>query len=227
MNKSFGIRTNGTEQELENLIKDHVKNKETYTFLEIGFAAGQSHRAIRDIIKENISTNNWLTFGLDIKGSADLNFDKINSLFNNQDLLINENNKDKDIEELLGKNNYHSVLVLREDPRKWTETVDNEYFDLILIDGAHGYNDVYKDFKSIEYKLKKNGLLLFHDYCERSQGTDRQWDGDFINVRKACKDLGLIDNKLNGWEFVKEILGTRTTENNDNGGNGFGVFRKL
>lgn len=231
MNKirTAGIRMDGVIEQLEPLLIDHIKDKNEYVLLEIGFASGQSHRAFHDIIKENIKTNNWITFGLDLTNSLDVNFNNINKLFANEELIVNRENGDFETLSKLHTEKYHSVLVLRplETVRDWIKNIDDNSLDFCVIDADHSEIEVTKDFLAIENKMKSGSIVAFHDSCPASQGTDRQSHGDFINVRKAMDKLGLLNDARAGFKLFKELLGTRTTLNDENGGNGMILIQKL
>ena len=226
-NKVFGIRTQGLEKELEEIISNHVKDKLEYTFLEIGVATALSHRAIRDIISENIKTNDYLTLGLDILNSPDVNFDKINKIFTPDELLINNKQGDEDFLNKLESGEYHSILVLRENPREWIKNITDNELDLVWIDSCHCYDCCKGDFLAIEHKVKSGALIIFHDATIDCQDTDTQIHGGGIAVRKAIEDLSLLYNKRPGFELVKEIFGTRTTLGDSNGGNGAIIVKKI
>lgn len=42
--------------------------------------------------------------------------------------------------------------------------LQDNYFDLLFIDGDHNYNSVINDFEVSIPKLKNNSIVLFHDY---------------------------------------------------------------
>lgn len=44
------------------------------------------------------------------------------------------------------------------------DNLDNESVDLVFIDGDHSYSQVKKDLLNYGPKLKRNGVLLGHDY---------------------------------------------------------------
>jgi len=217
--KKFGIRMDGCEQEVENLIKSYCASKKAVTYYEIGVANGTTFRAVYDILSET-GVHYFQLFGLDLPNGWCLNDkDGIKTRFNEEmiDIVINSPSCD-------AKKKAH--LFLRDNPRQFTqEFFPSSYIDICLIDGSHGKKSVTDDFLSIEKKIAPGGFVMFHDFCILSQGTDwQEYDKDYINVRAACRELGLIDNKREGWLFKKEILGTRFTGGE---GNGIGVFEKL
>lgn len=64
--------------------------------------------------------------------------------------------------------------------------------DWIYIDGSHETNDVIKDIMIYQHKVKKNGLMLFHDYT---------WE----TVKKAidyCEQLNLIQHVTDFDDFA-------------------------
>ena len=227
MSKTFGIRFQGLEEPLEAILKEHIKNKDEYVYFEIGVASMVTHRAIRDIIQENIKVNEWATIGLDVLGSLDVNFNKINEIFKSDELFVND--KPIDIPENFGDGNLHSVLVLRPNPREWIKNVDDNALDLVFCDGCHGKACVIADFLAVENKIKSGGYFMAHDCGLEESGTDWQGHcGENINVRNALIELNLLDKTTRpGWEFVVELAGTRKTNKDENGGNSLVIFKKL
>ena len=219
--KKFGIRTDGIEKDTEELFKNYLKtNNNDFKYYEIGCAGCITLKAITDIVHENITHNNWLVEGIDLSKESSLNWQEINSVFSAQTLQVFDNG----ISNINYLNPPRTRLLLWSDPRKYTKSLENNSLDIALIDGNHNELNVTEDFLSIESKVKKDGLVLFHDFCELEQGTDPQAGGGFIEVRKACENLNLINNKREGWVFVKEIKGSRYWGGD---GNGLGVFKKI
>ena len=229
MSRKFGIRWDGLEQTFEDILKNHLKDKRDYVFLEIGFAHGATHLAVRDIIAENIESGAWLTIGLDLLNSADVNFKQINQLFwQENDLLVNRFQGEKEIQDKLTTGNYHSILVLRDDPRGWIKQLSDNSLDFVFIDGCHGKKCVMEDFIAIEPKVKPNGLVAFHDCGDEETGTDWQSHcNEYINVKNAIIELGLFDKKRPGWKIFTELSGTRKINKDPNGGNSLAIFQKL
>lgn len=221
-NKIFGIRMNGLESPIENIVKDYLNNSKynEFRFLEIGSAAGATLKAIYEITKENIKHDNWRIDGLDLVNgwSLDLNIIKEfgypigiyqNGIRNPELTIYNE----------------RAFLWLENNPREWIKNLNDGSIDIAFIDGEHSKQEVTKDFLAVESKIKLGGQIWFHDCGVLETGTDWQPVGqEFINVRGAINDLGLWDNKYPGWEFVREISGSRLVGGD---GNSCGVFRKL
>jgi len=219
--KKFGIRTDGIEEQVEKLFIEYLKtSNNNFKYYEIGCAGCITLKAITDIVKENIKHNNWIIEGIDLSQESSMNWQEVNSVFSTQTLQIFNNG----LSNLNYLNIPHTRLLLWENPREYTKSLDNKSLDIILIDGNHNEINVTEDFLSVEDKVKDDGLVLFHDFSELDQGTDPQAGGGFIEVREACKKLGLIDNSRKGWTFIEEIKGSR---NWGGDGNGVGVFKKI
>jgi len=105
--------------------------------------------------------------------------------------------------------------------------LEDESQHLIVQDANHSYPNVVQDFFCYMRKVKRGGYMWWHDVAPHAQGNDWQRMGDkndkdmFISVRKALTDIGLFDNKFEGWEFVME-----DADLNDAGG-GCAVFRRI
>ena len=75
----------------------------------------------------------------------------------------------------------------------------------ILIDGNHAFPYDVADFFCYKDKVKKNGYICFHDASPQTQGKSYQRMGSesdpdmHIAVMRALKEIGLLDNKINGW----------------------------
>lgn len=98
---------------------------------------------------------------------------------------------------------------------------------LIFQDANHSYPSAIQDFFCYMRKVKVGGYMAWHDVAQHSQGKDWQRMGDekdldmSISVRKALTDIGLLDNKFEGWEFIMEDADL----NNECGG--IAIFKKL
>lgn len=229
----IGIRMENVIQQLEPIIANYVKDKNEVVYLELGTAHCFTFRNIYDIIKENIKTNNWLCLGVDLKNSLDVNFSQINKVFNINclDLLVNNGDNNEEIVNKIATGEYHASLILRDNPREYLKSLDNNSLDIVFIDANHNYFNVFNDFISIENKVKNGGLVFFHDSGEIESGTDFQGKDEngndtFIDVRRAITDLGLYNNNRIGWKFITELKGTRKSKE-DNGSNSLAIFQKI
>lgn len=59
---------------------------------------------------------------------------------------------------------YDNYYHLRETSDSAVSSLEDESFDFIFIDGLHTYEQVLADCKNYYPKLKKNGLIIGHDY---------------------------------------------------------------
>ena len=75
-------------------------------------------------------------------------------------------------------------------------------FDVVFIDGLHHYEQCHKDCLNSLKALKKNGIILFHDFLPRNsyeehvprkQGT---WSGDVWKVAVELMNAKNIDFKI-------------------------------
>jgi predicted O-methyltransferase YrrM len=68
----------------------------------------------------------------------------------------------------------------------------NKQYDLIYIDGNHGYEDVYSDIKNFKNKVKKGGFISGHDYIKETSGVERA-------VREHFSDKEIIIFSDSSW----------------------------
>ena len=72
-----------------------------------------------------------------------------------------------------GQNTVFMKMLFNEAVKKFSD----ETFDLIHIDGLHTYEAVSEDFHNWLPKLKKDGVILFHDVdSEKKYGTNVFWE---------------------------------------------------
>jgi hypothetical protein len=62
---------------------------------------------------------------------------------------------------------------------------DNEYFDMVYIDGDHSYEGVKKDLNIAFDKVKSGGYICGHDY------TTHMFEGVVRAVNEFCSEKGL------------------------------------
>jgi hypothetical protein len=216
--KRFGIATNGLEQYFEDIFKNYFLNYkgEEFSYLEIGAAGCLSLKSFYEIIKENFNKKVDVV-GLDLTNGWSLEWNQIQAF--GHPLSIIEKGK------LVNGINSDVKLILEDDPRLWISNYyKNESLDICFIDGCHGSKCVTKDFNTVSSKIKKNGIVFFHDSGKSETGTDWQHHcEEFINVRKAILDLGL-DGSNKDWKFINDIEGSRARGSD---GNGLWIIQKI
>jgi hypothetical protein len=217
--KRFGIRMDGNETVIESIISEYIKSEvnckqEQFRYLEIGAAGCITLRAVYDIVKENISIDDWKTIGLDLIDGWSLDFDETHRLFKENELEFHA----KGISGGRCAPRPKCELFLEVEPRSWIKShFYNNSIDICFVDGCHGAPCVKADFLAIQSKIKRGGYVIFHDAGEEEQGTDFQTHClEFINVRQAIIDLGL-DRDSNEWQFVLDKKGSRSQGSNGNG----------
>ena len=76
-----------------------------------------------------------------------------------------EYNLDKSYIELSEKyKNMSHIRLIKSDSSKYLSTVEDQYYDIIYIDGDHSYEGVKKDLVHSFHKVKCGGYLMGHDY---------------------------------------------------------------
>lgn len=92
------------------------------------------------------------------------------------------------------------------------KSFDDESMDIIHIDGGHRYEDVEHDFTRWLPKLKKDGIILFHDVfshidegsCIHWRETKKKYDC-YFEFKHSC-GLGILFPKGNKWfKIFKEV----------------------
>ncbi len=207
----FGIRMDGCQQPLEDLILQHltVHHPETYTLVEIGSAGCVTLRAFADILRE-AGVAKWRALGIDLTPDKAWSLDmaEVERSFRGLPYwVINDEEAPRVADQIQGM-----VLMLLADPRAFLTAGHMAPIDFAFIDGSHGIS-CGKDFLAVEAKVAPGGLVVFHDYGEPEQGTDYQsHDREFISVRSYVHRLGLAEPRpaaRKGWRFVGEIKGSR------------------
>ena len=74
---------------------------------------------------------------------------------------------------------YTNVIKIKELSVDACEQFEDEFFDVVYIDGDHTYNGVMSDIRSYLPKVKHGGLLCGHDY----------WDSGLVAPKQAVDDV--------------------------------------
>lgn len=151
---------------------------------------------------------------------------------------VNEYLKTKNVEySLIGIDNFKDKeeLVFYPENAKLIQGSSIEVYNqlpdesqhFILIDGNHSFPYVIADFFCYAGKIKVGGYICFHDASPQTQGKSYQRMGSkddpdmYIAVIKALKEIGLFDNKIEGWEKI-----FHEWDINDEGG-GVIIFKRI
>ena len=80
--------------------------------------------------------------------------------------------------------------------------------DLIMVDSNHSFAYVVADYYCYRKKVKIGGFMAWHDAAPQSQFKSWQRMGSesdadtYVAVLKGLKEIGLLDNKVEGWVKV-------------------------
>ena len=88
------------------------------------------------------------------------------------------------LENIVKCNVQNRVIILPLSSKQAAMVVD-EKFSFIFIDGGHRYKDVFEDCKLWLSHLEKNGVMIFHDYKDKSIYK-------FCNELKQNKNLSVV-----------------------------------
>lgn len=120
--------------------------------LEIGVFKGEF---LENIIKTcNISSIDAVDLFEGTQCSGDVNGNNIIE-YNLESSFLELSEKYKDMPH---------VKIIKSDSSKYLSSVENNYYDIIYIDGDHSYEGVKKDLEASFEKVKDGGFIMGHDY---------------------------------------------------------------
>lgn len=65
------------------------------------------------------------------------------------------------------------VEIVKSNSKNFFENIPDNFLDFIYIDGDHSYEGCKLDIEYSRKKVKNNGIIAGHDYCDRFYGTVR------------------------------------------------------
>lgn len=145
---------------------------------EIGVFKGEFSKLLYEIIKPNELHLIDIFEGKMCSGDKDGNNIVWTNLNDEYNFLLNYFSPYKNIFIHKGKS---SILL---------KNFDDDFFDLIYIDGDHSYIGVKEDLKISYNKIKHNGYICGHDY------TNDKFPGVFKAVNEFCEEKNLSINYL-------------------------------
>lgn len=89
--------------------------------------------------------------------------------------------------------NSGTVVIKRGFSEIELEKVENGYFDWVYIDTTHSYNQTLKELELCRLKVKDNGIIAGHDYCQGNINRALPY-GVVQAVNQFCMK--------NNWEFI-------------------------
>ena len=94
------------------------------------------------------------------------------------------------------------IIINRGYSNKEIPKFDDNFFDIIYIDGNHETVYVLEDAVLSFRKLKKNGIMIFDDYGWYSAHELEKGVDAFLSVySKRIQNLGIIDHQV----FIKKL----------------------
>jgi hypothetical protein len=88
--------------------------------------------------------------------------------------------------------NDNTVKIIKNKSENYLKTIDDDYFDIIYIDGDHSYEGVSIDLELSRQKVKNNGYITGHDYHETIGGVKQAVD-DFVKKYNLKLTLTMDD----------------------------------
>jgi hypothetical protein len=211
----LGLAMNGYEQAIEDIIVTKLRpNFPEITYVEIGVAHGGTLAGLAEVMKGVCPK--WRAIGVELPHGYSYS---------------EEETRRKILAKHLDADFFYDIKT-PVNPRWQTVSMylmDSHIFmacfwrlpiHLALIDGCHGKSCVIKDFSNVEEYVEPGGYVMLHDFGEDQIGQS-QTHCKTLDVRGACAELGLLDGKRIGWEFVGEFVGDKTLA-----GANMGVFKK-
>jgi len=142
-----------TRNELLNLLPKHLK------ICEIGVFKGDFSQILLNLLEPTELHLIDIFEGQTCSGDKD----------GNNIVWTNLNDEYLKLIELYKKN--QKVFIHKGSSVSILEKFDDEFFDLIYIDGDHSYSGVKKDLEISFKKIKKGGFISGHDYTPQFQGV--------------------------------------------------------
>lgn len=183
----LGICMAGGEADFLALIEKQAQNSTSFLYVEIGVAYGQTLYGVWETVKRFPGAG---VVGLELPTWAGV--DAIERQFAGEPFVVSP-----EAEPAPGR---ATVILERSTTRlagAWPCKIDAAF-----IDACHGKPCVMADFKAVEPFVAPGGVVIFHDAGGGEQGGDIQPHCQLpIGVRDAITELGLFDNRRDGWTF--------------------------
>jgi len=80
------------------------------------------------------------------------------------------------------------IEIVKSESIEASKLYDDEYFDIVYIDGSHEYEDVKEDIRHWLPKVKKGGFISGDDYIPGWPGVIKAVDESFVDKVKVIGD---------------------------------------
>jgi hypothetical protein len=217
MSREFGICFAGLEEKFEHYVRLVTGRTPFVVYMEIGVASGQTLVSVAEILQE--SGRGWMAVGIDLPEGYSLERSHILARANERNIpcsIVEFNHCTEVVEP-----EREAITVYLKPSQQFLQSNWEIPVDFVLVDGCHCRNCVMDDFKLIEPRVARGGIVAFHDFGQDSVG-EPQPHGDTGDTLGACLELGLTDGARSGWKHLETIVGDK-----NNNGRDLGVFQRL
>jgi hypothetical protein len=214
MTTALGFAMNGLEDRVCKIARDVGNRFAEVTYIEIGVGEGTTLTGIARELR--MTKKNWRAIGIELPNGYSFSQERTMQIAAERSLPLTFINPVSMAHPAWGR-----VTVYFKDSQSFLTEMWNEPIHLALIDGCHGKPCVTADFLALEAFMEPGGVMLFHDFGEDQIGDHQPHCAGGIDVRGACRDLGLVSGRRAGWQFTDTLTGDRLQ-----GGWDIGVFTK-
>ena len=194
----MGIGMEGLEDRILGVASKIAGRFDEVTYVEIGVGEGGTLTGIASALKG--FGIRWRAVGIELPNGYSFSQSKTRDFALMRDLrlfFITPKNS-------AANPTWDAVTVYFKDSQSFlTEHWQGE-IHLALIDGCHGKPCVIQDFLAIEAFMPRNGILMFHDFAADQVGHFQPHCPTGLDVRGACRELGLLNGKRTDWKFEGE-----------------------
>jgi hypothetical protein len=215
MTNALGIAMNGLEDSICKIAREIGLRFDEVTYVEIGIGEGMTLSGIARELR--MVNKRWRAIGVELPNGYSFNQQQTMEICLMRGLpLTFENPK------TIVHPKWERVTVYFKDSQSFLTEYWNEPIHLALVDGCHGKPCVMADFLAIESCMEPGGVVMFHDFTEDQIGNIQPHCATGIDVRGACRELGLTkENRRAGWQWTDTLVADRMQ-----GGWDMGVFTK-
>ena len=211
----MGFGMNGMEDRIVAQAQTMANRFKEVTYVEIGVGHGITLSAVAQTLKD--SGTKWRAIGVELPNGYSFSEDQTRQWAQKRGVPISFTTPNGTIV----RPKWNEVSVYFKDSQSFLTEFWNEPIMFALIDGCHGKPCVIVDFLGVEAFTVKGGVVMFHDFSAEQLGQSQPHCPSGVDVRGACAELGLLNQKRAGWRFVEMLNADRAQ-----GGWDMGIFEK-